>query len=130
MVRAATQQQVRKQILRMGRSIQMVLKTEVEDTSRGQGWVDADEMPAEVHAITDYGGDSLGYDLFGASADASLVLYLRDDVADAFPEVLRDKETGGDQGATHFVVDSTEFRVTGLNRYEQYGAVVCECEEA
>jgi hypothetical protein len=107
----------------------MALQTQVEDTSRGTGWTPLDAMPVGVPAVVDYGGDSLGYDLFGANADASLVLYVRDDVADDYTEPIRDVEEAGDSGATQFTVDSDTFRVTTKNQYEAYGAIVLELEE-
>lgn len=107
----------------------MTLQSQVEDTSRGTGWVPVDAMPVVVTAVVDYGGDSLGYDLFGANADASLVLYVRDDVAEEYSEPIRDVEEAGDAGATEFTVDGDVFRVTTKNQYEQYGSYTLELEE-
>jgi hypothetical protein len=129
MVRAATQRQVRRQIARMGRVIDMRLQEQLQDTSRGTGWSPLDTMPVVVSAIVDYGGDSLGYDLFGVTADASLVLYVRDDAADDYAEPIRDVDEASESGATEFDVDGDTFRVDTKNRYEAYGAYVLECEQ-
>lgn len=129
MPRSTTQRQVRKQINRMGHPVQLVLLSQVEDTSRGRGWVVEPDMPVEITGVVDYGGDSLGYDLFGATGDASIVLYVRDDVVADHAEPIRDVEEGGDNGATRFLVDGDPFKVDTKNQYEQYGALVLELEE-
>lgn len=121
------QRQTRKQVDRLGRGVTIQLREEIGDSSRGSGYTDGPSL--SVNAVVDYGGQSLGYDLFGVDSDAELVAWVRDDVDSDTTIPIRDVQKGGDDGATRIEMDGDTFRVIESNTYEQYGAYMLECTQ-